>query len=419
MQKWPFGAFLQEIYNLRMQQKSFLFLVLLIAGLCASAQIKLVGTHYNPTSQLCDVLRFDASTGSVLNTVATPEQGMTVGASVFDAYTGSYYFRGLTGLNRVSFDPDSFAHVGSIAPSAATEIDMANGLIFGVDAMDQLDSLGNIIGHSIVFKRYDLATNTEVLLDSITSILGVVLDASAYNSNTGEYYFIGQDHAGGMNLYTVPTRTLGGFTYSQLSLALDSLSIAALEYDNERNVLYGLASIDLGASQHFQLRQIDPVTGVLTLEADWPQITQFQIGAHSYDQTTGSFILSALDSLGLSLRIYNTVQNTLTNGVLPLADVSELEVDNYEFALMKYATSITPASKQLLQLYPNPAASVLHITGAALRTLSVYDASGRLVHTRTGGTIRELEVGDLIPGMYFLQGQAIDGNMRQGKFIKE
>ncbi len=401
-------------------RSAFLLLALSASAATLAAQIRLVGTRYNPSTQTNTVLRFDASTGVVLDSIPTTQSTLALGSTVFDAYSGKYYFRSVAGLNSAEFDPNAYNYVGTLDILTGAEIDMASGQIYGATPVTVLDTMGNLVGLGVDFVQYDILSNTTVRLGGFAHTYGVVLDASAYNSNTGDYHFIATDSVLGTCLYTVSTRDSAGFSYSQVPIGSSTLLFYALEHDNEYNVLYALAMIDIAGNNHLQLYAINPATGALILEADWPQFTQFQVSSHTFDQTSSSFILNAADNAGLALRIYNTVSNTLTNGVMPGA-VNGIEADNTQFAQFKYngATLVGDPQTATMRLYPNPVLDVLRFEGGDYQRVSIYDAMGRLVADQARPGIARLDVGTLPAGTYSLQAQARDGSMQGGRFIKE
>jgi hypothetical protein len=397
----------------------FLFLALLLATSTVSAQIKLVGTQYNQAASLNEVLRFDASTGAILNTITTTQSSVSLGSTVFDAFTGKYYFRSGPGLNSAEFDPDGYAYVGTIDILTSAEIDMASGQIYGARSTDVLDSTGGVIQEGVEFVRYDIVNNTATALGSFARTFGIAGDGSAYNSNSGTYYFIGSDSVQGICLYTVPTRD-SVFSYTQVPINTSNQTFYALEYDNEYNVLYGLNFIDLGTSANIQLHQVTPSTGALVLEADWPQFINFQSSSHTFDQTSSSFIFKAIDNNGFQLAVYRTVQNTLNIGVLPSQYVNGLEADNSQFAASKYGsiTAVTPASRNAVQLYPNPATDILRVEGVAFNTLQLTDLQGRSLSLERAQDVGSIDVSRLPAGIYLLQGRRNDGSFFSSKFIK-
>ena len=395
-----------------------LFLALTATAATLPAQISLIGTRANPGTQLTDVIRFDPVSGTVQNTVATNDPAVAIGSSVFDANSGAFYFRGINGLNMATFDPDSFAFVGGIDLGTAAEIDMSNGAIYGIAPLYAPDSTGNPVLVATNFNRYDIDNGIEQTLGSFSGLYGVLLDASAFNSNTGDYYFIGIDSAQVVRLYIVPTRGTSGFTFTALPISGPDVTLFALAYDNEYNVLYGLVSND--TTNTLQVQVISTNTGAMSLEADWPQFSSYQISTITFDQTTSSLILAAGNGASVNIRIYNTVTNTLSNGVLPTG-VGEWEADNRQFAALKYgALAIDPFPEPgTIRFSPNPAQDLLWIDGAALRRVRVYDVSGRLISEATlNGNLR-LNLQSWRPGTYYLVGEARDGSLRSGKFIKQ
>jgi hypothetical protein len=398
---------------------SLLLLSLLLISNLLPAQIELIGLWLDGSQSNVTALRWDAQTGNVLDSVQTAENSVYMGSSTFNPTTGSYYFRSTTGLQQIDFNPDTTASLGQIGLSSSTEIDMANGQIYEVQPIGNYDTLGNLVSQELQLLRYNLATGTDSVIGVVPNVWGVVLDASTFNSNTGEYYVVGVDNAGNYGIIRMTTR--GAFSYTQVPIATNAVIFMGLEYDNEYNILYGLSYNSLPVGNMFDLYQIDVLTGALTLERGLPEIVGIPITTETFDQTTSSFVIMGIDSLGAyNLYIYRTVQNTLSIGGVPRLYPTEIEADNSLFAFSKYG-SVTarpaPAASGT-RIYPNPVADALRIANTdALAGYEIHDLSGRIV--ARGGSTRQIMVADLVPGLYVLRGSLQDGQTFQEKFIKQ
>lgn len=73
-----------------------------------------------------------------------------------------------------------------------------------------------------------------------------------------------------------------------------------------------------------------------------------------------------------------------------------------------------------LKVFPNPTGDYLMVEtgGAAVRTISVYDASGKQVLARRASAPAVLDVSILKPGSYFLRVECANGSWRGAKFVK-
>jgi hypothetical protein len=402
-----------------MLKRSVYFLALLLAFNSLHAQIELIGLFSDAGSGNLNALRWDAQSGVAIDSIVTPENSVYAGSSVFNANTGEYYFRSTNGLNRVDFAPDTFAYVSSLEMGTSAEIDMSNGQIYGVDIEAVYDSVNNLTSLNLLLLQYSTVTGSDSVVGNVPGFWGVIMDASAFNSNTGDYYIIGLDSSSQMQIVRMSTR--GAFSYSIVPVNAPFQQIFSLEYDNEYNVLYGMASNNLPSSSALEICQIDINTGNLTLEIGLPQVWGIQSTTQTFDQTTSSFIFVGVDtSNNYLLNIYRTVQNTLSIGVLPRFYAAEIEADNSQFAANRYGnlTGRPAPAKSAVRLYPNPANQDLRIqSDIAMAGYEVLDLSGRVI--LRGNPAERISVAGLAPGCYLLQGQLADGQLIREKFIKE
>lgn len=73
-----------------------------------------------------------------------------------------------------------------------------------------------------------------------------------------------------------------------------------------------------------------------------------------------------------------------------------------------------------LAIYPNPASGLITVKGGSMREVSVYNMMGQKVisHSCIGEECR-MDVGFLVPGVYFVQVSGEDGSSTMGKLVKE
>jgi hypothetical protein len=93
-----------------MQKRSFFLLILLLSAHLLPAQIELIGLWLDGSQPQVTALRWNAQSGTVLDSVQTQENGIYMGSSTFNPTTGSYYFRSTTGLQQIDFNPDTAAN---------------------------------------------------------------------------------------------------------------------------------------------------------------------------------------------------------------------------------------------------------------------------------------------------------------------
>lgn len=89
--------------------------------------------------------------------------------------------------------------------------------------------------------------------------------------------------------------------------------------------------------------------------------------------------------------------------------------------LPKDTTSVVENVEQLTSftIYPNPATNTLRVDGENMEKVSIFSMSGQLVMSEQFAQNMTMDVSPLVPGMYIVQGQGIDGSVSIKKLIKQ
>ncbi|MFM8838975.1 MAG: T9SS type A sorting domain-containing protein [Bacteroidota bacterium] len=337
--------------------------LLFLAQLNVYAQINLIGM--SPRVVSIDVIEWQPMSGMTPSRYPAPLYGWANNTGLFDAYQGKYYLSAITpnGGQLMSFQPTSnqisFSGLGQISNS--TEIDMSNGRFYSIVAQ---------ISGDLGVYEFNPSTGSDTLLGSIVEpgVQEVAANATAFDSNNGILYYIGQDS--NMNyLYTLNLRG-AGFSWSKISLptVFNPISQTIVPYfcvnfDNQQNVLFAVtAEYDTTWTQvNWKILEINRSTGNLTTRYSlgaFPYL--MHLGTSVYDQNSGTLLLTGPDTLssgGQRLILFNTTTNTITIDLLPAATY-EIACDNHQFAQNRYG-SLTNASNleknQKMSIYPNPA----------------------------------------------------------------
>jgi hypothetical protein len=89
------------------------------------------------------------------------------------------------------------------------------------------------------------------------------------------------------------------------------------------------------------------------------------------------------------------------------------------FYQMQVCTDMEESSPDQLKIFPNPAVETIRIdTEEELKTVEITDATGKTVRSQTGNVSHLIYVGDLAPGVYFLQAQKNEKALR-ATFVKQ
>ncbi len=396
-----------------------LFVMLSMASML-HAQPTMIGISYQNQGAVA-VVRRDAATGTVLDSVLTNQSASVSGSSVYDAYNGNYYFDGSQKICRVGFYPASLSELTTNGIGFNTEIDISNGGIFSVRSNYVYSPQGVFISVLTEIVRYNIADSTVTVMGTLPSIVGFFSDANCFNSNSGIYYLLGLDSLGQTILISIPTRTVG-FNPTFTPLANSLGNIFTLEYDNGTDAIYALAN-DGTMTSDLKILQIDPATGSWTLEANLPQLLGYVTTTTSYDQASNSMVMVALNTnQQYQFYSYSTTSHSLTTKMLPSSgQYGELECDNTAFALARYgsATALSDeVSNTRISLYPIPAQDYLQLAGNEMPVaLQIIDAVGRITSVTASGS--SLNVSHLAPGCYFLRSSFADGQTVQSRFEKQ
>ena len=123
-----------------------------------------------------------------------------------------------------------------------------------------------------------------------------------------------------------------------------------------------------------------------------------------------------LDRDTLTTADIGTVQVTVT-----LRDVQDNLTEKTVTVTVEEYTGIGNSRIKGIRIYPNPAGDYLHVVteGSAIRSLTVTDASGRMVLMRRGPVMAvRLDISDLREGIYFLRAETGQG-MGIYRFVKK
>ncbi len=323
----------------------------------SQAQINLIGTSYNTNSGYVDIIRWQALDSNSLTSNQSMLQSYLLGSSVFDAYNSNYFLRGfdtvsngLYTLNTIS-NVENFINIGPFY-NGGSEIDMSTGKIYNL--APDVSGYFNII-------EYDLNSGTDVILgvipESIT--MGVIADNTCFDSNNALFYFLGYDSTGTHCIYTIDlSNALFSYSKTPLQLLAPVNIFQNVNYDNVNNLIFAMniAYDTINNTQANNVVEINPGSGALNVRGTINGYMQFQGGASSFDQASGSLVFIGIDNnLIRSMIVFNTNTNTYLTGYVPQT-AGEIECDNYAFAKNTYgSTSIDEATVNGLTLYPNPA----------------------------------------------------------------
>jgi len=391
-----------------------LVFILVLSCLGGQAQINLVGAGINSGTGQIDILKWQALDSASVTAYPTILQGYLMGSSVFDAYQSNYYLTGITSNSSGLLSFNTVTNATTLSPyntfSNITEIDMSTGKIYNLTS----DSIGYIS-----VNEFDIITGTDSVLGVISEpgILGIISDATGFDSNNGILYYIGYDNVPSNCLYGIPVRDpVFSWSKTTLQTTAPGNNFSSVNYDNVNNILYASNAEYDSAFNYIgnKVVEINKTTGEVITRGALAGFPWFVGGSSSFDQFSGSFMLVGIDTNNIqSMIVFDTYNNTYQTGFVP-GSVSEIVCDNYAFAQNAYGTtSIDEKDHTDVSLFPNPATSkfTLKMNRSADKfTLKIYNVNGRECLSREiQNPETEISTELLAKGVYFvtLQNQKV------------
>jgi hypothetical protein len=254
---------------------------------------------------------------------------------------------------------------------------MSTGKIYSLTS----DSIGYI-----VVKEYDINTGTNSVLGVISEpgIMGIVSDATGFDSNNGILYYIGYDGVPASCLYSIPVRN-PVFSWSKTTLLTTAPgnNFSSVNYDNVNDIIYA-SNAEFDSSNNYignKVVEINNTTGEVITRGLLAGFPYFLAGSSAFDQNSGSFLLVGFDTAFIQYMIvFDTYSNTYQTGFVP-GFASEIVCDNYAFAQKAYGTPTSADEKDHaeISIFPNPATGkfTLKMQGSADNsTLKIYNVNG-------------------------------------------
>jgi len=270
------------------------------------------------------------------------------------------------------------------------------------------------------FGKIDLSTGLVSSISILPGVEAVAIGNSTFNSNTGNYIFIGQE-ANQFKLYNIDAST--GAIINSPTIWQNGDRYSALEFNNQSGgKLYGLfQDVDYdNYSQTYQtyytdlrLAEIDLTTGDATIID--PQSTViggyipgYAVGALCFDQQSQTYIVNVQNETGGYLKLVDVYNSNIIASTAISDDnyFYELQLDNYPFAIDAYNLLDSNENVQnnldYLTIYPNPSTDFVYINGTDKELVAiVIDLLGKQV-------LREyinekLDISQLEKGVYILQ----------------
>ena len=379
--------------NDRYIRLTFSVLAIMFATAKIYAQVSVYGffsTYTDPSNPIV-LGQYEAISGEWLewDTLAFCD-GVVMGSSAFDAGTESYMFAGIgaaPGNNSIQFwDYDVIDNAIVNNPSFnqtinAIQHDMAGDRLLALGTYAQ-DSTFIDFGNGTGYWEYEWGSELIELNpeeSSVTSIApieginGVVLGATAFDSDNDIYALVGMDYAGNQKFIQLDGTT--GAVISSVNLQIPSnMGFNELECFINGETFLGIKR-PYGINPNAEttaLVSVNPLTGELTNLVELPQIYAFSPNASVFEQTTGLFIMLYYDFNNQShILVVDPVEAEIVADHQINGSFIELQINNREFMVAAYgnASSIHEATAEgAWNLWPNPANAVVRMQATRPRT---------------------------------------------------
>ena len=408
--------------KLLMDIKKLLYLFLAISVACSSVAFSqtlygLKKTENGSSTIPFDVVYIDPMTGSTEIVLSTNSLiGVAAGASTYDQLNSRYICWGFDTQNNQNLyvmDLDNLqteTNLFSSAPAIEMEYDLQTQKAYGLWWDGTAEHFGKI----------DLSTGLVSSISILPGVEAVAIGNSTFNSNTGNYIFIGQE-ANQFKLYNIDAST--GAIINSPTIWQNGDRYSALEFNNQNGgKLYGLfQDVDYdNYSQTYQtyytdlrLAEIDLTTGDATIID--PQSTViggyipgYALGGLCFDQQSQTYIVRVQNETGGYLKLVDVYNSNIIASTAISDDnyFYELQVDNYPFAIDAYNLLDSNENVQnnldYLTIYPNPSTDFVYINGTDKELVAiVVDLLGKQVLRESIN--EKLDISQLEKGVYILQ----------------
>lgn len=371
---------------------------------------------------------FNASTSFILSTNSLI--GVAAGASTYDQRNSRYICWGIDNQNNENLyvmdldNNQTETNLFSSIQAIEMEYDLRTQKAYGLWWDGAAEHFGEI----------DLSTGLVSSISILPGVEAVAIGNSTFDSNTGNYIFIGQEE-NQYKLYTIDAST--GTIINAPIIWQSGVTYSALEFNNQNGgKLYGLFK-DIDYDNYnptygayytdLRLAEIDLVTGSSTVVD--PQnsvisgyLSGYVIGGLCFDQQSQTYIVRVQNETSSYLKLVDVSNaNIIASTTISNDDYFyELQVDNFSFAREVYNLLDTNLNGETnlnnLKIYPNPTSSFVLINFNEELEVIIFDVLGKEINR---GLFRnKIDISYLEKGVYFLK--FFDGfNTSIHKIIKE
>lgn len=257
------------------------------------------------------------------------------------------------------------------------------------------------------FMSVNIENGEAVQHSQLPDIIAFPAGNSSFDANNGRYFISGFDAQNTTRLYAIDAAT--GLIISDAAINLgNDQYLNELEYNNEDNSLYGIyRDNNIGL---LAVATVNIESGEISILAELKNAFAFTPGASVFDQMSQRFIFYYLNSSYQShMLVYDVLTNEIVSDVEIPGSFTEIEIDNSNYAYMKYGATSNPETRpkgNQLTIYPNPAFSEFRVhCEDKISTIMIFDMTGKEIY-HTSCALRNNEFVDseqFDPGIYFVR----------------
>lgn len=346
----------------------------------------------NPNLDYIRLAELDAISGDIITIDSVkPVNAYAFGTSAFDSYHQAYSFIGV--------DPDQIFRFNNwgvyndtmytMPPVSATINDLEHDMqaleFYGLGSY----AINAVTGeYALRFLNIDQVTGEVNELKKMPEAMAFPVGSTTYGSNDGIYYANIIDNNFVSRLYAIVAET-GDTNYTVPITLPPGVDFLNLEYNNQDDLIYGLLRNYF--DNWFAIGSIDPVSGYLADTIfEITNLQYFVQGASVFHQMSQNYILYYTDTDNNSRLLSVNVENkSLTSNPIVPGYLSDLQVDNYEYAMAAYhgTVDINEDSENLFdfEIYPNPVSKTLNVDLSSFKDenecrIRIYDiTTSRLI----------------------------------------
>ncbi len=405
--------------------KNFLlfFLLFIFSLIVRSQDITIYG--FLPSSPDTDFLRlahFDPITGDVFDEDSiAPATAYALGSSTFDAVQNAFMFIGVDTAWNFRLYSRAIRTKSTLSNPIFNET--INDLQYDMNSMNTY-GLGSYISDSTLidsvsdlwdykyatrFLQIDQENGSLTELNQMPDISAFPLGSSTFDANNGRYILNAFDTAWVERLVIIDAEI--GSVLSKEPIGLNPGDyLNNLEYNNEDDKIYGFYRGN--SNTYFALISID-VSNEYTVDTiyTFPDLQYFFQGGAVLHQASQSYIMFYVDTANMNrIAVIDVTSGELVANPAYSESISEIEVNNTEYALAKYHETVglfeDKATSKAFVIYPNPITfnTNLYYQGSSIPDrISVYNSQGLLISSFIiDANDNAIKLGTLSKGVYLI-----------------